>query len=129
MFFFYLKHLCTRNQPQPLRENVRRPRNYGPHRLKSSVNGCNKNTPLPSSKNAYFQNKAKCTTFLVKMSFILHENEKLFPSQRLSTLPRFDTNRKILFRLQNMVIDSAVIACRRYGILIFSNYWIRLSTI
>ena len=24
--FFYLKHLCTSNQPQPLQENVRRPR-------------------------------------------------------------------------------------------------------
>ena len=28
------------------------------------------NTPLPSSKNPHFQNEAKCTTFLVKMSFI-----------------------------------------------------------
>ena len=26
--------------------------------------------PLPSSKNSHFQNEAKCTTFLVKMSFI-----------------------------------------------------------
>ena len=26
--------------------------------------------PLPSSKNPHFQNEAKCTTFLVKMSFI-----------------------------------------------------------
>ena len=26
--------------------------------------------PLPSSKNPHFQNKAKCTTLLVKMSFI-----------------------------------------------------------
>ena len=26
--------------------------------------------PLPSSKNPDFQNEAKCTTFLVKMSFI-----------------------------------------------------------
>ena len=25
--------------------------------------------PLPSSKNAHFQNEAKCTIFLVKMSF------------------------------------------------------------
>ena len=25
---------------------------------------------LPSSKNPHFQNEAKCTTFLVKMSFI-----------------------------------------------------------
>ena len=29
-----------------------------------------KNRPFPSSKNPHFQNEAKCTTFLVKMSFI-----------------------------------------------------------
>ena len=28
------------------------------------------NRPLPSSKNPLFQNEAKCTTFLVKISFI-----------------------------------------------------------
>ena len=28
------------------------------------------NRPLPSSKNPHFQNEAKCTAFLVKMSFI-----------------------------------------------------------
>ena len=28
------------------------------------------NRPLPSSKNPHFQNEARCTTFLVKMSFI-----------------------------------------------------------
>ena len=28
------------------------------------------NWPLPSSKDHHFQNEAKCTTFLVKMSFI-----------------------------------------------------------
>ena len=28
------------------------------------------NRPLPSSKNPHFQNDTKCTTFLVKMSFI-----------------------------------------------------------
>ena len=28
------------------------------------------NRPLPSSKNPHFQNEAKCTIFLVKMSFI-----------------------------------------------------------
>ena len=31
---------------------------------------CEKNRPLPSSKNPHFQNEARCTTFLVKMSFI-----------------------------------------------------------
>ena len=28
------------------------------------------NRPLPSSKNPHFQNEARCTTFLVKMSFV-----------------------------------------------------------
>ena len=28
------------------------------------------NSPLPSSKNPHFRSEAKCTTFLVKMSFI-----------------------------------------------------------
>ena len=41
-------------------------------------------------KNLSFQNEARCTIFLVKM-FYLHENEKLFPHQRLSTYPRFET--------------------------------------
>ena len=40
------------------------------------------NRPLPSSKNPHFQNEAKCTTFLVEMSFVC---------MRLSTSPRFDT--------------------------------------
>ena len=34
------------------------------------------NRPLPSTKNPRFQNEARCTTFLVKMKFYLHENEK-----------------------------------------------------
>ena len=29
-----------------------------------------RNRPVPSSKNSHFQNEARCTTFLVKMSFI-----------------------------------------------------------
>ena len=29
-----------------------------------------RNRPVPSSKNPHFQNEARCTTFLVKMSFI-----------------------------------------------------------
>ena len=41
--------------------------------------------PLTSSKNPHFQNEEKCTTFLVKMKFYLHENEKSFRYQRLST--------------------------------------------
>ena len=31
---------------------------------------CYFNRPLPSSKTPHFQNEARCTTFLVKMSFI-----------------------------------------------------------
>ena len=30
---------------------------------------CKENRPFPSSKNPHFQNEARCTTFLVKMSF------------------------------------------------------------
>ena len=43
------------------------------------------NRPLPSSKNPHFENEAKCTTFPVKRSCYLHEDEKSFPYQRLST--------------------------------------------
>ena len=39
----------------------------------------------PSSKSPHFQNEAKCTTFLVKMSFnFRHENENSFPNLELS---------------------------------------------
>ena len=37
------------------------------------------------AKNPHFQNEAKCTTFLVKNEFYLHENGKSFPHQKLST--------------------------------------------
>ena len=36
------------------------------------------NMPLPSSKNPHFRNEAKCTTFLVKMSFIYIRMENHF---------------------------------------------------
>ena len=36
------------------------------------------NKPLPSSKNPNFQNKAKCTTFLVNMSFICMQMKNHF---------------------------------------------------
>ena len=50
------------------------------------------NRPLPSSKNPHFQNEARCTTFPVKRNeFYLHENEKLFPYQRQSACPCFET--------------------------------------
>ena len=34
------------------------------------------NRPPPSSKNPHFQNEARCTTFLVKMSFICMRMKK-----------------------------------------------------
>ena len=37
------------------------------------------NRPLPSSKNPHFQNEARCTTFLVKMSFICMRMKNDFP--------------------------------------------------
>ena len=41
----------------------------------SKTTGKNKsNRPLPSSKNSYVQNEAKCKYFLVKMSFISSKN-------------------------------------------------------
>ena len=50
------------------------------------------NRPLPSSKNPHFQNEARCRTFPVKRNeFYLHENEKLFPYQRQSAYPCFET--------------------------------------
>ena len=36
------------------------------------------NRPLPSSKNPHFQNEAKCTAFLVKMSFICMRMKNYF---------------------------------------------------
>ena len=39
------------------------------HRI-NSLSSEQTNRPLPSNRKPHFQNKAKCTTFLVKMSFI-----------------------------------------------------------
>ena len=39
------------------------------------------NRPLASSKNPHFQNEAKCTTFLVKMSFIRMRMKIIFISK------------------------------------------------
>ena len=36
----------------------------------SCIRSRENNKPLPSFKNLHFQNEARCTTFLVKMSFI-----------------------------------------------------------
>ena len=51
--------------------------------------------PLPTSKNPHFQNEARCTTFLVKMSFICMRMENDFPYQWLSTYPRFETEARV----------------------------------
>ena len=42
---------------------------------------CHYNKPLPSSKNPHFQIEAKCTTFLVKMSFICTRMKIIFISK------------------------------------------------
>ena len=42
------------------------------------------NRPFPSSKNSHFQNKAKCKTFLVKMSFICVRLENIFRINRFA---------------------------------------------
>ena len=46
--------------------------------------------PHPGSSRM-LQNEAKCTTFLVKTSFICMRMKKSFTYQRLGTEPRFDT--------------------------------------
>ena len=38
--------------------------------MRHDFRSCRVNRPLPSSKNPHFQNEVKCTTFLVKMSFV-----------------------------------------------------------
>ena len=48
--------------------------------------------PLPSSKIPYFQNElGQVHNLSCENEFYLHENEKSFSYQRLSTEPRFDT--------------------------------------
>ena len=49
-----------------------------------------RNRPLLSSKNPRFQNEARCTTFLLKMSFIAWE-WKMITISKASTYPRFET--------------------------------------
>ena len=39
---------------------------------------CKRNGPFPSSKNSLFQNEAKCTTSVVKRSFILRKTKSHF---------------------------------------------------
>ena len=43
---------------------------YPPFHISFRNVHCIKNRPLPSSRNPYFQNEARCAAFLVKMSFI-----------------------------------------------------------
>ena len=69
LFFPFLNFLskgwsCKR---KPLKESRKRkgvPNEHFFHQV---------NRPLPSSKNPHFQNEARFTTFLVKMSFILFQ--------------------------------------------------------
>ena len=44
--------------------------------------------PLPSSKNPHFQNEARCTTYLVKMSFLCMRMKTDF---HIKGYPRFET--------------------------------------
>ena len=69
------------------------------HRINSLSSG-QTNRPLPSNKNTHFQNKAKCTTFLVKMSFICTE-------------PRFDSEARENSEKAHCVIQWVVL----------SNFW------
>ena len=46
--------------------------------------------PLLSSKNPHFKNEAKCTTFLVKMSFICLTIKNHFHIRGWALKPRFD---------------------------------------
>ena len=49
-----------------------------------------RNRPLPSSKNSHFQNEARCTTLLVKMSFIIVVLEwKMFSISKADHLTSF----------------------------------------
>ena len=50
------------------------------HRINSLSSG-QTNRPLPSNRKPHFQNKAKCTTFLVKMSFICMRIKNHFHSK------------------------------------------------
>ena len=68
-----------------------------------------RNRPPPSSKNPHFQNEARCTTFLVKMSFIwrsLNENENDF--HRLSSYPRFETKARENSEMAYCVVKFAL---------------------
>ena len=49
----------------------------------------NYNRPLPSSKNPHFQGLVHNLSY--EDEFYLHENEKSFSYQRLSTYSRFET--------------------------------------
>ena len=48
------------------------------------------NRPLPSSKNLLFQNEARCTTFLVRISFIcMRKKKKMISIRKAEDLPSF----------------------------------------
>ena len=73
------------------------------------------NRPLPSSKNPHFQNEARCTTFLLKMSFICMRMKKDFHikgwAPTLVLIQRPGGTRKWLIpsSLLNMIITSVLV--------------------
>ena len=58
--------------------------------VKKNTRRCLFDRPLSSSKNPHFRNEANCT-LPFENEIYLHDNEKSFPYQRMSTYPRFDT--------------------------------------
>ena len=65
-------------------ENIRFSSLFAAGDVSRRRNGCFRRLkcarPLPSSKNPHFQNEARCTTFLVKMSFISISKAEHLPS-------------------------------------------------
>ena len=56
--------------------------------FKLSLRSSQTNRPLPSSKNPHFQNEARCTTFLMKMSLFAWE-WKMISISKAEQLPSF----------------------------------------
>ena len=88
------------------------------------------NRPIPSSKNPHFQKEAKCTTFLVKMSFICMRMKNHFHIegwalhlaliQRPGGTPKtycictiFESisNQQVLSRFETEACDNSKMAC------------------
>ena len=77
------------------------------------------NTPFLRSKNAHFQNEAKCKTFLVKMKFICTRLKSIFISigfaLSLALKQRLGATRKWLFVLTHLYPSSFFKDLSKYG--------------